>query len=101
MTRAPTTGASDDPRSEMMMLERFQLRRKALKKDRVANDRDEPKKSFGHQRTEDPERKSESNKQKHSRIRAEIAQHCFGCLDSGHEQPRKRPIQSAKPCERN
>ena len=78
----------NDPRAEMMMLQRFHLRREALEENDVGDHRDEPEQRLGDKRADDADRQRERNEQQHPRIGAEIAQHCFGCFDSGHEATR-------------
>lgn len=74
MTSAPRERGRDYPRTEMMILQRWQDRRKALKKDEICQFGDKPEENLGHQSRHHADGNGERHQHKHSRIGAKIPQ---------------------------
>lgn len=77
-------GRSDYPHTEVMMSERNQLRRKALKKDEVRDDRDNPEERLRHARADYAGRQRQCDENEHSHVGPEIAQQRLRCFNRRH-----------------
>src|SRR6202012_1742435 len=64
----------NNPGPEMVLRQRDQFRREALEKDKIRNDRDQPKEGLGHDRADRADRDGEGNEKEHPAIGPEVTE---------------------------